>query len=178
MNNADQNIIGEIFNEEAKPFYEELVKTLKETLDQKKIRASEKLINSLKAAVVEASENAEGKIYLSFQDYGRIRDMRKVIYTSQPPVDLIKEWVENLGIEKFKYVPGYQRGGFPSRDIAASRIAWGIARNNFKKRIVTRTKKEVWYASPVWTAINKLEGKMAKRYADIVVRKLIKSTKK
>lgn len=178
MAQLNRNLINQIFNEEAGKWYQEIVRALQDSLQKRRITASEELLRSLSAAVTRASEGAEGKISLSFQEYGRYRDMRKLIYTSQPPVDDIKDWIKSIGLDKFKYIPGYRNSNrVPTRDIALNRIAWSIARGIQKRHIVKRAKRQVWYASPLYTEINKLENRLAKRYADMIVNEIKNATK-
>lgn len=178
MMQLDKNLIGQIFNEEAAKWHQNIIAVLRESLQKRKIIASEELLNSLNAAVTRASQNAEGKISITFQSYGRYRDMRKLIYTSQPPVDEIEEWVKEIGIEKFRNVPGYKNSNqVPTRDMAARRIAWGIARKMHMRYTVKRPKRQVWYSSPLYTEINKLETRLARRYSEMIVQQMKQATK-
>ena len=53
------------------------------------------------------------------------------------------EWVLKIGLGKFKYVPGYQGKRSPDVQLAARRIAWGVAIHRYH---LGAGKKRPWFA--------------------------------
>lgn len=103
-----------------------LYKKLADSIQKKKAVNSRELLDSL-SVVAKKSSNDAPTIVISFAGHGRFIEMKNLFFGKTPPIDPIKEWVESKGISKFKYIPGYEGKNFtPTRDKAASRIAWGI----------------------------------------------------
>jgi hypothetical protein len=47
-------------------------------------------------------------------------------YAKKASIADLTQWILNVGLDKFRYVPGYERGNLPSQDRQARRIAWGM----------------------------------------------------
>lgn len=154
--------LEQTFQQRGVAFARDLEANLKDVLQQNGIVATGELLNSIKTAV--STEN----VRLIFMQYGTFRDMRKLEYGSQPPAEIIKEWVLAKGVDSF-YVPGYPSGsGGLNRDAAASRIAFGIARGIFQKGVVRRTRSERWYRSQMRKELNKFEQLLGQELAQVV----------
>lgn len=108
---------------------------LKASAQKKKVQLSGDLIASINGKISDFSADGMADIEISFKAAGRILDYRtKPEFTTNPPVDELAKWVEMLGLDKFKKVPGYT-GRRPniSQSAAARRIAWGIAISRLRK---------------------------------------------
>jgi hypothetical protein len=111
------------------------IQELKDSAKKKKVELSGDLIASIQGKISDFSSSGMADIEISFKAAGRILDYRtKPEYSSNPPVDELAKWVELLGVDKFKKVPGYS-GKKPNitQSAAARRIAWGIAISRLRK---------------------------------------------
>lgn len=72
----------------------------------------------------------DDEIVFSFPAYMRYRDMKLLFWAKMPNVEAIQNWVEKKGVNRFAYVPGYNRsneGALSTAPDAARRIAYGVA---------------------------------------------------
>lgn len=139
---------------------------LVESIQKKNMQLSGELVDSINARVQAAAENTLAHVYFSFEDYGRHKDMRSLVYTKQPPVQEMIEFVKKVGVQNFKYVPGYKAGRMPSEDIATKRIAWGISRGRLK---AYKHKPKRWFAKTFYGQINMLIGRMLEGHQDAII---------
>ena len=89
---------------------------------------------------------------IGFAGYGRFKDMRQLLYEKMPPIEAMEEFVKEVGLEKFGYVPGYllnakYRVLHITDSRAINRIAWGIAVSRLKMG-VKRGTQEVRFTTP------------------------------
>ncbi|RDC63267.1 hypothetical protein [Adhaeribacter pallidiroseus] len=135
---------------------------LKQSMKNKRVTLSKETYNSLVAQVQSRSGDVAAKMLLSFHDSGRMRDMNTLRFKKRPPIEALEEFVRNVGIGKFNYSPGYDRGTIPiSQAKAINRIAWGIAvsmQNNYQH---TPGK---WFNKTFFSSINKLCDEIATAY--------------
>jgi len=94
------------------------------------------LLNSLHHQSVIVGRDLYAEFSIGFAGYGRFKDMRQLLYGKMPPIDMMEEFVRNVGLEKFSYTPGYlkdakRRVNIPDNR-AVNRIAWGVAINRIK----------------------------------------------
>jgi hypothetical protein len=113
------------------------IRMLKENLKKKKMVFTAELENSLKMRMTKVVDGA-GAAQLDVKNYGRFRDMKRRNYSGPANFDKMLEWVQKIGIAKFKFVPGYDSrkrkvNKIPTTSIAMNRIAWGIAWSRFVK---------------------------------------------
>ncbi|MCX6216414.1 hypothetical protein [Spirosoma sp.] len=107
------------------------------------------LLNSLRHQQVIVGRELYAEFSIGFSGYGRFKDMRKLLYGKLPPAEVMEEYVRHVGLDKFKYVPGYLLGAnyrvlhIPDTR-AINRIAWGIS-VNIMKQGVKRSKKNAFY---------------------------------
>jgi hypothetical protein len=146
------------------------ISRLQKSIKDRKLVASEKLLRSMAHQVVRASAGINAKSVISFEGYGRLRDMKVVTHNSPPPTDVIlkefMEWVKGIGTAKFKYVPGYQRSGkIPSESVAIRRIAWGVAYGLAKKG---RHVRKQWYAKKMQGSIINLTERLVTSYQEVI----------
>lgn len=91
------------------------------------------LMNSIHTQTVVLAKELQAEFSIGFRGYGRYKDMKKLLWGRLPPVQAMEEFVERVGLENFKYVPGYLLGAryrvlhIPDSR-AINRIAWGIAK--------------------------------------------------
>jgi len=133
---------------------------LQKRLDNKKLVNSGQLKKSF-FGEVQREANTRLKAYFGFEDYGRIRDMKNVRFNDkQPPIKKIEDWIDKVGIEKFKYVPGYKKSKTPIINIpsAKSRIAWAIVRDKVLKKVKEKSRK--WYGRNFWIMVSQLENEL------------------
>jgi len=121
---------------------------------QRKLQAAgfvltSELLNSLHHQSVIVGRELYAEFSIGFQGYGRFKDMRQLLYSKLPPIDVLEDYVRQLGLEKFKYVPGYLLNAnyrvlhIPDNR-AINRIAWGIATNRMRFG-VKRSRKNSFY---------------------------------
>lgn len=137
-----------------------------DNLRRQRLELSGGLIDSMDAQVIAASGDILGKVHFVFSDHGRHKDMRNLVYTQQPPVEALEEFVRKVGVDKFRYVPGYTSGKVPSESIAIKRIAWGISKGRLKGY---KHKPKKWFAKSFYGQINVLIGTLIQGYQESLV---------
>lgn len=166
--------LNELLNREFQKYIQAADSTLKDALRKEGLIISGKLFESFRFRLSTGEDMAE--VLVLFEKYGRFRDIKKISFNKQPPVNLIKEWVERVGISNFKYIPGYEEKKKPETETqAANRIAWGIALN-YKKRDKVAVKP--WgYNKLMWAEINELERNISKQFTQQMKDELMKYLK-
>ncbi len=130
------------------------ISVFKEKMVKQKIVFTEQTLNSLQAQVMNGSGEITGKMLLSFLEAGRFKDMKQLTYKKMPPIEVFEDYIKQVGISKFSYVPGYKNGQFPtSQSKAINRIAWGIAKNRENNYA---HKPARWYNITFKSAYNRL----------------------
>ena len=83
------------------------------------------MLQSIKATAI---ERGTGFIQASvhFDMILRLKDLKSLNFTRTPPIAAMREFVEQVGINNFAYIPGYKNGIRPTDAIAVNRVAWGI----------------------------------------------------
>ena len=138
-----------------------------EAIQKKKLTLTTELLRSLQFQVFRATEHSVNRISFAFQGYGRIREMKTLFYDSMPPVEELEKFVAKVGLEKFKYVPGYKnKARVPSESQAIKRIAWGIA---LSKSLKNKNKPKKWFAKNFYGQINLLIDKLLVGYQDSAI---------
>jgi hypothetical protein len=156
------NIAGEYVDEVLKEWAPYVVGILREALKARGLILTEDLYDSFKWDLMKATAAGVAEARLSFRTHGRWRDMRTIRNFKQPPVDVImEEFVKQIGVSKFKYIPGYENSrNVPVDSRVMRRIAWGISRGILKKNT---TKARKWYSKNFYGAVETLiENLMAK----------------
>lgn len=98
------------------------------------------LLNSLRQQSIVTGKELYAEFSIGFAGYGRFKDMRKLLYGKLPPIDVLEDYVREVGLERFKYVPGYLLNAkyrvlhIPDNR-AINRIAWGIAVSRLKNGV-------------------------------------------
>lgn len=163
---SSYNDIDKMAEDWARDVHEQLLTSMQ----KKKASFSGELQNSLQVQVHHGSDGWP-RITISFANYGRFIDMKSLYYSKHPPIDVLKDWVLRTGIGKFKYIPGYQgRNLTPTREQAASRIAWGIATSKryggVSNQYGKNTRRKVWKQKTLGTAIGHLNRLVAETVAN------------
>jgi len=141
-----------------------VVAMLADKLKARKLVLTGELLRSLEFEVRGAAAGSTAKLFLAFEESGRIRDMRAVTQGKMPPVHVMEEFVAKRGLTAFKHVPGYEAARkLPTESMAINRIAWGISRS-IKKRNGAKPKK--WFARPFYGMINVLIDDLLTKYQD------------
>lgn len=137
------------------------------TLRAKGMERTGQLSDSFEYEIKQAAF-AEGRmLLLAFEDYGRIRDMRRIKphEVGRDTVESLIGWVKQVGVEKF--VRGFKRRRkyLPkSNDKLMRQIAWGIA----KKRATGKRKRKRWYNQQKSAAINELFNEVVAKMPELV----------
>jgi hypothetical protein len=108
------------------------------------------LMNSLRHEMMVESQNLYAEFSIGFSGYGRFKDMRKLLWGKLPPIEALEEYVRQIGLDKFKYVPGYLLNAkyrvlhIPDTR-AVNRIAWGIAVNRLHNGVKLGKNRNAFY---------------------------------
>jgi hypothetical protein len=151
----------------AEVFSMETLRTLIASLSRERLVNTRGLIKSLSYENRTDLARAVHTISFAFEEYGRYQDMKKVIYSDQPPVDAILEWVERKGLAAFGPDPNpYKRK--PKSDIRRmNEIAWGIAKK--LQTIPKYRKRRKWFASEFYRNLAALQEELILATGDVVV---------
>jgi hypothetical protein len=93
-----------------------------------------KTISSIFGQITELDKAGRIDISIGYNLAGKFRDIKALRYKKQAPVEDLEEFVRIVGVDKFKFIPGYQNSNrVPTQDEAIKRIAWGIAMSRLKR---------------------------------------------
>jgi hypothetical protein len=174
LKNLDFDSLNEYIENELGDWAMNVQRLLQENLIRSNITLTDDLLNSFEEQVYShASQNIQTLLF-GFHDYGRMREMRNLVYTKMPPVEVLEDYVEKVGLAKFKYVPGYRSGKIPHESVAIKRIAWGIARAKF---LENRHKPKRWFARAFYREINLLITNLMIGYQEAVANDTTKKLK-
>jgi len=125
------------------------------------------LLNSFRTEVAQAQGLVENELNLYFAEQGRLRDMKMSYLGKMPRLDKMLEYVHKVGVDKFRYVPGYPLGFKPTGasgvgyakgyTIAEQRIAYGISRS----RMVKNPRAKEWFNKTFYSGLNELERQIS-----------------
>lgn len=127
---------------------------------------SEELLSDWSTSVIKSDDVLA--VEWQFQMYGRYKDMKR-ISGYMPPVEVITEYVEKIGIDRFAWVPGYDIKSSVPTDIAAERIAWGIAKYRASVQTIRRSGGG-WYNENVMKLVNKARYDIRKKTAEWIAK--------
>lgn len=124
---------------------ESSIRELVQSAKDKNVNVTQATINSIVGSFAGLSDQAVGEALIGFQNSGRFLDFRKSPdWQKFPPIESLAEWVLKIGINKFKYIPGYKNAkSRPSAQMAARRIAWGVAMHRYQ---LGAKRKRPWFA--------------------------------
>jgi hypothetical protein len=113
-------------------------KTLKNAIEREGIVDTGDLIDSIKVPAVKVGESTISASVV-FSALLRIKDMKRLTYSTITPLGALVDWVERTGISNFAYIPGYPTGvQRPTELQSIYRVAKGIQHNLRAKPNVTR----------------------------------------
>lgn len=158
--------IQDFINDQLGNWSESVRRTLIKSAQEKGLELSGSLLNSFDHQVQKATGDTLASMYLFFEDHGRHKDMKSLVYTKQPPIEAMIEFVKKVGLEKFKYVPGYHPGKMPAESIAIKRIAWGLSRGRLKSY---KHKPKKWFAKTFYGQINLLIEGLLSGYQEYAI---------
>ena len=178
VSSADE--INKLLNEALPEIRELALAEFRRRADKYDLKLSEELYRSFKAAVLSSAADVQKEIVLSFNMYGRYKDLKYVDYTgyrtpnnkgkkynagNQDEPDLVlamKEFINEVGIGKFKYIPGYTTNGsnrMPVTSRAIMRLAWTLATSRMKQARV-KNRKKGWYNEARAVIVNKASASL------------------
>jgi hypothetical protein len=98
-------------------------------------------------AAKEAGQYVEARLELA--GYGRMKDLQRLNYSRTPPLLAMESFVEEVGVSKFAYVPGYKSGVFPANQSKAiERISWALKMARARRPNVVRGYRGI-YSDPL-----------------------------
>lgn len=147
------------------------VNYFQKAIADKKVVASEDLMNDIASAIQEEGEAVIGSI--NFHEYGRYRDMKNLRWGGKaPPFEELVEWVKLKGIDNFAWIPGYEASGrIPSESIAARRLASTISKAIGSVGVTKRKYSGTWYNETKMRMVNVTRARILARVAEIVVKR-------
>lgn len=168
-----QENLDKFIDHELRAWSDYVLKTLRGAIEKNDLVMTRELVSSLRTAISSSGEIK--KVSLTFAHHGRYKDLKKMYFKSAPPVEIIKDWVEKIGVEKFKSVPGYKKNTrVPTKSEAATRIAWGIVRSMKGREIKQKT---AWYNKNFYGTINNLIERLMTNYQDFARKTIIENLK-
>ena len=136
--------------------FNEGVKRMRKDLEGADLVLTEDLKKSLYSERTNVTDQLEASFRMGMRGYGRFKDIRQVSYAKFPDVESLKEYIEELGVDKFisndtvsingknvqLYVPGYYIGRKQKKQItqerAITRIAYGMGRAVMDRNTIKR----------------------------------------
>ncbi len=107
-------------------------------IEEKGLVLTEELLQQFQASVSRSALQLVAEI--SFNEYGRFKDMSQVRYGDKlPPLEALESFVKTVGLGQFGRVPGYRGRSVSSINEAARRIAAAILFSRRKVPVVKKT---------------------------------------
>lgn len=145
--------------EELNAFQAIIIELMREKIAGYNVRASGKLFQSLEAIMASGATGLH-TLRILFEKYGTATEMYKKVLSKNAKISDLEEWIESIGIDKFKFVPGYPNK-MPVESIAVNRIAWGIKYNRAQMRRKEQTKP--WFYKPFYAELRELYERISYR---------------
>lgn len=161
-------------------------------IDRAGISLTNELKNAFNRSVLHMAEDMSVWVEFSFNKYGRFKDVKYLEYTggwdtvnnrgkkynetsqwgdSELPevVQAMIRYVKEVGLSKFKYIPGYQNSNrMPTTSRAIRRLAWTLAASRMRKGRVTNRKNRRWYNKSMGAIVNTVTPLIAERMAQML----------
>jgi hypothetical protein len=155
-----EDILVDIAHEASREFEHQVL--------SKGIKLTGELANSFRTFNLQMVEQMGGFVEFNFKQYGRFKDMRYVEYrsmwinptntgkkydTKNPypddslpnVVQSMMEFIEKVGLHKFKFIPGYEGKAGPVTSRAIKRLAWTLASSRLRLDRVRNKRNNDWY---------------------------------
>jgi hypothetical protein len=154
-----------ILDEELGNYSGRVLELLAAAMQAKGLVLTEDLLRSLQTQVLAASAQQIASMEVEFNQYGRIREMKRVNTTSnQAPIQELERFVRKRGVSNFQRIPGYGDNRSPATESAAvNRIAWGIVRARLAGQ--SQPKPKAWFNKTFYGSLNRFIDAVATRYA-------------
>lgn len=165
--------IAEYQREVANDWADYVIYKMAQALAQSGVGVSRKDILKLNNALVRDLKTSEGgyAFGIKFADAGRYIDMTRINYrgsghsSGQSFLDTLKDWVETVGPENFKYVPGYKNNPKAAEELTVDKKIERIALGIFKHKMDNSSHdRKAWWTKEFYGAIPSLYGKLAHAY--------------
>jgi hypothetical protein len=164
-----QQQINEFINRELGQWGTYVVATLTRQIQAKNLILTEETLRSLQFEVLRASAQASASLKLSFQESGRMKDMKALYYKKMPPVSAMEDFVRAIGLDKFSYLPYRPSKKVPTESQLVNRLAWGIAKSRLRSN---ETKPKKWFAKPFYKTVNVLIENLLSGYSEFASRSI------
>jgi hypothetical protein len=113
-------------------------KNFKDAVIREGLTDTNELLDSIKAGTVRVGDKTISTAVV-FSALLRIKDMKRLNYSTIPPLAPLIDWVERTGLSNFAYIPGYPTGvRRPTESEQIYRVAKGIQYNLKAKPNITR----------------------------------------
>lgn len=162
-----------------------------EQLNAKGVELTGQLKAEFNSFVINFAEDFGGYVEFNFGQYGRFKDLKYTEYRSMwsPPSNTGKKYdktnpypdeslpntvlamikfIEEKGIDSFKYVPGYQKGSLPSTTRAIKRLAWTLAAARMKLEKVRNKNTYDWYTKGLMAIRKRMVPKIQTSVAEFL----------
>lgn len=131
----EQDFVNEVLAE----FARRLIEQRQRNVRREKAIAKGTLLDSYEHEIRKATVQQTAMAMFAFEERGRWLDMKRVNRKGAfIPVEVLKEWIKEVGLEKFKQLPGQQPRFAIGNQERLNQLAWGISRSI---RARGRTKK-------------------------------------
>jgi len=140
-----QELVNQAINKVLLEWAAEFIR-LRETQARQKIKvASGSGHQSFSHSTIKANGAQLAEALFMFNTYLRIADMKKG-WTKAPPINVIEDWIEKKGVDKFKrkYQAKHRYTPKDPKQLI-NKIAWGISLS-IKKRGSLKKKRVKWYS--------------------------------
>lgn len=133
---TEQEFINQVLTDFARQL---IASRIRQVRGQKAI-ASKELLRSYEYEIRKATVQQTGMALIAFEQHGRFLDMKRANRKNrQIPIDELKKWIKEIGIESFKRVPTTDSKQPLTGQRLLNALAWGIAlkikkRGRYKKR--------------------------------------------
>ena len=157
--------------------YERKIKAnIKKVLSDKKYSDTGRLPTTLTSEVIESKMGEAPKIIIHYEEYGYYIGVKKLLWTSMPPVKAMFGWVQRHPQFIDDRVPGYKDAYSAFRlsdDKIDLRIAWAIAVK--KRKYDYRYKKQQWKREALPDILIEMNARIMNDYARNIETLLSKS---
>lgn len=154
----EKDIVNKVINEVLTKWAVRWIDIRRSTAAKKLKKASGKAQASFDHSIIKANGAQLAQTLFKFNSYLRYFDMKRINWDRPPPIEEIKEWIEEVGVDKFAGKFRRKYGYLPTRTALINKIAWGISISKYRKLKKRRRKK--WYSKSAYMGINALYAQL------------------